>query len=335
LQAGQTEGSPPYSPASHCPSQPFTHLLNLYRGCVAERRWARFTLETLDGEEELSFCCRSIPASASAAATSPMAPTARRHCRKRKPNEKRREKARRRRDAWKEKRRGGGAASGAAKKAGAAELAAPEVAEEEEASAVAAAVGAAEELTASATAADKAGSATAATATAAAATAAAATAAAATAAAATAAAATAAAATAVLRQKWKIVAGERRSSARALILARRRDSDGADVLRSPDLAVSELEISWDSGQREEPDWKEKELEEGAEELESEKEPEREEPESEKWKEIPPTSTEVICRVCWQGQHTFSGSLYGRCYLCRMFTFFGMVHPRPDIRIWPD
>jgi hypothetical protein len=39
--------------------------------------------------------------------------------------------------------------------------------------------------------------------------------------------------------------------ARALILAKRRDSDGADVLRSPDPAVAELEISWASGERDE------------------------------------------------------------------------------------
>ncbi len=47
----------------------------------------------------------------------------------------------------------------------------------------------------------------------------------------------------------------------ALFLARRRDSAG-DVLSSPDLAASGLEIRWASGEREEPDWKEEELEEG-------------------------------------------------------------------------
>jgi hypothetical protein len=47
---------------------------------------------------------------------------------------------------------------------------------------------------------------------------------------------------------------------------------GADVLRSPDQAVSELEISWASEEREEPDGKEKEPEgevEGKEKLEQE------------------------------------------------------------------
>ncbi len=74
-----------------------------------------------------------------------------------------------------------------------------------------------------------------------------------------------------MRQKSKVTAGERRSSARALILAKRRDSDGADVLRSPDPAVAELEISWASGEREETDWMEKEQEGEVEEKEKEKE----------------------------------------------------------------
>jgi hypothetical protein len=70
----------------------------------------------------------------------------------------------------------------------------------------------------------------------------------------------AASSTAALRQKSKVRAGEKRSSARALILAKRRDSDGADVLRSPDPAVAELEISWAPGEREKTDWMEKEPE---------------------------------------------------------------------------
>jgi hypothetical protein len=43
------------------------------------------------------------------------------------------------------------------------------------------------------------------------------------------------------------------------------------VLRSQDQAVSELEITWASGDREKPDWKEKELGEYTEELKNEKE----------------------------------------------------------------
>ncbi len=70
----------------------------------------------------------------------------------------------------------------------------------------------------------------------------------------------AAAATTTLRQKSKVTAGERRSSARALILAKRIDSDRADVLQSPDPAVAKLEISWASGELGETDWMEKEPE---------------------------------------------------------------------------
>jgi hypothetical protein len=32
--------------------------------------------------------------------------------------------------------------------------------------------------------------------------------------------------------------------------------------------------------------------------------------------FPPTSHEVICRVCWQGRHTFRGTGFDRCYVCR-------------------
>jgi hypothetical protein len=61
----------------------------------------------------------------------------------------------------------------------------------------------------------------------------------------------------------------------ALILAKRRDSDGADVLWSPRSNCGGLEISWASGEREETDWMEKEPEgeveeqEGKEKLEQE------------------------------------------------------------------
>jgi hypothetical protein len=85
----------------------------------------------------------------------------------------------------------------------------------------------------------------------------------------------------------------RSTSARALILAKGIDSDGAGVLRIPDPAVlEELKISWASGEQEKPDWKEKgsegeeEEQEGKEKLEQEPfhllpEPKKEEPESEK------------------------------------------------------
>jgi hypothetical protein len=54
----------------------------------------------------------------------------------------------------------------------------------------------------------------------------------------------AASATAAVLQRAKVAVWERRTSARAQILARRRESEGSKVLRSPDPVVSELKISW-------------------------------------------------------------------------------------------
>ena len=98
----QSVNSPPPAPAGHHPSPPFAHLLNLYRRCVAEGRWARFTLETKYGEEEFSFTCSGRSA---AATPSPSAPSTQKRCRKRPPNQRRREKERRRQEVQKENRR--------------------------------------------------------------------------------------------------------------------------------------------------------------------------------------------------------------------------------------
>jgi DNA polymerase III gamma/tau subunit len=68
---------------------------------------------------------------------------------------------------------------------------------------------------------------------------------------ATAAVSAAAAATAAVLQRAKVAVCERRTSTRAQILARRRESEGSEVLRSPDPVVSELEISWASGEQRE------------------------------------------------------------------------------------
>jgi hypothetical protein len=85
--------------------------------------------------------------------------------------------------------------------------------------------------------------------------------------------ATAAAATEAARQKAKVAAVERRASARALTLARSRGSEAAEGLRSPELAMTELEISWASEEREELGDEEKEQKEEPEvEKEKEKEP---------------------------------------------------------------
>jgi hypothetical protein len=56
---------------------------------------------------------------------------------------------------------------------------------------------------------------------------------------------------AAVLQRAKVAVWERRTSARAQILARRRESEGSDVLQSPDPVVSEIEISWPYGEREE------------------------------------------------------------------------------------
>jgi hypothetical protein len=190
--------------------------------------------ETVGGEEELSFSCR-VKGGAARAATS------KKQGAKRPANQRRKERARRRRKAWEERRRvsatadaatataaagaatievataaarGGGAANPLSVVAGAAVLAAPVNTEVKKASAAATAA-LAEEVTTSATAVVT----------------------------------VAAVATAAVLQGAKVAVWERRTSARAQILARRRES--AEVLRSPDPVVSELEISWASREREE------------------------------------------------------------------------------------
>ncbi len=70
-----------------------------------------------------------------------------------------------------------------------------------------------------------------------------------------------AASTAAVLQRAKVAIWERRTIARAQILARRRESEGSEVLRSPDPVVSELEISWMSGEREELDCTNREIDE--------------------------------------------------------------------------
>ncbi len=91
------------------------------------------------------------------------------------------------------------------------------------------------------------------------------------------------AATEAVRQKAKVAAVERRASARALTLAMSRGSEAAESLRSPELTMPELEISWASEEREELGEEEKEQKEETEaEKEKEKEPagEREEEQQE-------------------------------------------------------
>ena len=282
----QSVNSPPPAPAEHHPSPPFAHLLNLYRRCVAEGRWARFTLETKYCEEEFSFTCSGRSA---AATPSPSAPSTQKRCRKRPPNQRRREKERRRQEVQKENRRAAhvaalSAAAGLATASSAAISAAPvsvAAAVQEAAGQVAAVPTAATLAAAVPTAATQlaavpppaavqvvavpraalqvaAGTATAvstaAVPVAAVLRAAAVPVAAAAEAASFSAAVPAAAerATAALRQRTKTAAGERRASARTSVLAKRRDSSvigTPETLRCPEMEVPELELSLDLGER--------------------------------------------------------------------------------------
>jgi hypothetical protein len=70
-----------------------------------------------------------------------------------------------------------------------------------------------------------------------------------------------AASTAAVLQRAKVAVWERRTSASAQIIARRRDSEGSEVLRGPDPVVSELEITWTSEEREELDCTNREIDE--------------------------------------------------------------------------
>jgi hypothetical protein len=260
-------------PAGHNPSPPFAHLLNLYRICVAEGRWARFSLETKYVEEELSFTCSGRPA---AAAPSPSAPSTQKHCRKCPPNQRRREKERRRQEVRKENRRHAHvaalpAAAGLATTSSAAISAAPvpvsaavqeaagqasvstsatqlaavpPVAPPAAAVRVAAVTRAAIQVTAGPVTAIS----TAAVPVAAVLRAAAIPVAAAPEAVSCSAAVPAAAkrATAALRERRKTAAGERRASARASVLAKRRDSSVVrtpETLWFPEMEVLELELS--------------------------------------------------------------------------------------------
>ena len=85
---GKGVHQPPPTPGSPS-STPFSRILAVYRACVAEGLWVQVQLESREGEEEISLCCRSSP---TAAPSSRIAPTYRRRVRKRPDNERRREK---------------------------------------------------------------------------------------------------------------------------------------------------------------------------------------------------------------------------------------------------
>jgi hypothetical protein len=279
-----TNSSPTTS--RYSPSSPFTHLLQLYRGCVQERRWARFTLETCKGEEQLTFCCSGSHLSAAVPPSSSAAPTTGRRGRKRRPNERRREKERKRYAAWLERRRKNSsvvisvaspsavtraAAAAAIKTAAAATIAMAATSAASEATS-----GAAETTTAVRKTAATTGAVTSAAVPTAATTGAvilaavptAATTRAVTSAAVPTAAAIKAAvvpeekeakrattpcATSALRERSRVETGDRRTSARASELARRRDGSALGTpenLRQPDVKLPEMDISLDFEERE-------------------------------------------------------------------------------------
>jgi hypothetical protein len=74
-------------------STPLDRILAVYRACAAKGLWVRVQLESREGEEEISFCCRNP----TAAPSSGSVPNIRQ---KRPGNERRREKEIRRREAW-------------------------------------------------------------------------------------------------------------------------------------------------------------------------------------------------------------------------------------------
>jgi hypothetical protein len=116
----------------------------------------------------------------------------------------------------------------------------------------------------------------------------------------------AATATAAIREKTKVAVLERRAGARAQTLARRRGSEASDVLRSPEPAMPELEISWMSEEREE-----KEEEECGKKLELDLEPPLPEPNEEQECQLP-RQQGWICSCCLSRNHD---TAYPFCVCC--------------------
>jgi len=94
--AGMGVHQPRLTPGSPTSTQ-LAHTLAMYRACAAEGLWVRVQLETREGEEEITICCRNCP---TAANFSWGGPTTHQRGRKRHVNKKRREKNRRRYEAW-------------------------------------------------------------------------------------------------------------------------------------------------------------------------------------------------------------------------------------------
>jgi len=216
------------------------HILQLYRDCVARGTWAKLILETRGGEEEINFFCSPQPGAAATQAAEAFHKQAKKKC---PANKRRRERAKRRREAWREKKSQytqAGNTTAAADLTAAAymtttalaadnSMVAPSAAEVAPVMAATARTAAARTATARTAAARTAAARTAAATTEAPEPGAARTVAVATAedvevGTAASAAACPSTATVFLRERSKACAGERRSSARASLLSKRRDS---------------------------------------------------------------------------------------------------------------
>ena len=266
------------APARPCPSPKLAQLLALYRECLADGTWARVILETRDGEEELSFCCSSLYR----AAPSSAAPTTTRKQGKQRPANERR---RRRQQAWRESKNARAAATAPAATAAVESTAVAEVptaaATAPAATAAARNAGAAMEAASTV----KTGVATAQTAP-------------------------------PPAKRLKVSVAATRASARAAVVAKRRDPEFS--LESPEILRGHscegqlnesLRIESQVMQREEEEEKD-------ESMEKEKEKEREEqkenePQAELKPPPPPppwskffshNSLRVLCTKCFQGNH---------------------------------
>ena len=102
LPLGQPPSHTPPGPASRYPPPLSAHILQLYKDCVARGIWAKLVFETRGGGEEYCFFCSPQPGAT--AATTAARSSHRQGRKKRPPNKRRRERARRRREAWIERR---------------------------------------------------------------------------------------------------------------------------------------------------------------------------------------------------------------------------------------
>jgi hypothetical protein len=102
LPLGQPPSHTPPGPASRYPPPLSAHILQLYKDCVARGIWAKLVFETREGGEEFIFFCSHQPGAT--AATTAARSSHRQGRKKRPPNKRRREQARSRREAWIERR---------------------------------------------------------------------------------------------------------------------------------------------------------------------------------------------------------------------------------------